>query len=404
MPEAVVITGIGLRTPMGNSLAEVREVFAAGRSVVQGFEGPQGQKRVGARLTEDFSESFSRMDRMLMDPVAQLAALAADSALADSGMALDQVDRNRIGVVMGTGQSTLHTQTEQSEQLLTKNQVKSTSILRGLGNGVSNHISLRHHLGGESQTIILACAASNSAIGAAFRLVRDGTLDAVVTGGSETTFCEGGMRAWEAMRVLAPPDPERPETTCRPFSKDRGGIVLGEGAVVYVLESERQAKARGARIYARILGYGASCDGTHITQPDPGGQARAIAAALRDAGVGASDVTYLNAHGTGTGNGDPSEVQSIHLGFGDHAKRLAISSTKSMHGHALGATGALELLAPILALKEGLIAPTANLYNPDPEFDLDFVPIHARQGVDVQVAMSSSFAFGGSNACLVLGR
>lgn len=404
MQDDVVITGIGLRTPLGNTPDAVRAVFASGQSAVRRVEGPGGRVRVAALLEPGYGDAFTRVERTLLDPIAQLSVLSADDAIRDSGMVLDQLDRNRLGVFVGIGQGTAHTATEGCASLFHKDTVKPYTILRGLPNGVTNQISIRHGLRGEAQTLAGACAASNTAIGSAYRLIRAGVLDAALAGGSEATYCESVFRAWESMRVLATPDPDRPWTTYRPFSKDRGGIVLGEGAVLYMLESERHARARGARIYARMVGYGASSDATHIAQPNEMGQVAAMKACLRDAGLAPEDIGYVNAHGTGTLLGDLVEVQAIRNTFGAHADSLPVSSTKALHGHMLGATGAIELLASIFALNDGMIAPSANLFEPDPELGLDFVPNEARLGVDIKATMSNSFAFGGSNACILLTR
>jgi 3-oxoacyl-[acyl-carrier-protein] synthase II len=399
----VVITGIGMRTPMGRTLDEVRAVYRSGQPVVRRVEGPGGRIRAMARLPEDTLDVFGRTEQMMIDPVAQLSMLASDDAIADSGMALEAVDRDRIGVFVGTGQGTMNTMSDGMALLLAKDSVKTFTVLRGLNNGTSNHVSMRHKLRGECQTLTLACSSSNAAIGNAFRLIRDGTLDAALAGGSEAPHCEAIIRAWESLRVLAKPDPDRPETSSRPFSKNRTGLVLGEGAVLYMLESAEHAKARGARIYARLVGYGTSSDGANIAHPEAEGQQLALQACLRQAGLAPTDIDYINAHGTGTPTGDPVEAQAIRAVFGTHADRLAVSSTKSIHGHLLGAAGAIELLAPILALTDGLIAPTLNLTETDPACcGLDFVPNEARVGVKVRAVISSNFAFGGSNACLAL--
>lgn len=400
----VVITGIGMRTPMGNTLDAVRRVYASGQPVVKAYTAPQGHTRVMAVLDEGWGSGFSRMDQMMLDEVTQLAVLAADDAVADSGMKLADADRDRIGVVVGTGQGTACTVFETTRQVDSKGSAKTFSILRGLNNGCSNHVSMRHGLRGECQTLMLACSSSNAALGSAMRLIQAGVLDAALAGGADVVNHEITLRAWEALRILAKPDPERPETSSRPFSKSRTGLVLGEGAVIYMLEEASQARARGARIYARLAGYGTSSDATNIAHPDPDGQALALRACLKSAGLAPEDIGYVNAHGTATPTGDPAEVKSIKAVFGAHAQSLPVSSTKSLHGHLLGAAGAIELLAPIVALNDGLLAPTANLDEPDPECDLDFVPNQARQVAPLRAAMSSNFAFGGSNAVIALTR
>ena len=404
MRREVVITGVGLRTPMGHTLADVERTFRTATPALSVVQAPGGHARVVGRLSEDFSASFSRLDRSLIDPVAQLSILAAESAVEDSGLDLSGADRDRIGVFIGTGQSTAHTVMEGATVLMARDTVKTFTLARALGNGVANQVSIRLGLRGEAQALVLACASSNVAIGNALRLIRSGELDAALAGGADATYTEHAYRGWEAMRTLAPVHATDPLSSCRPFARDRSGLVLSEGAVIFMLETEAHARARGARILARLAGYGASSDATHLLQPDAGGQALALTRGLRDADLAPSDIQYLNAHGAATALGDKVEVQAIELAFGAHASRLAVSSTKSLHGHMLGAAGAVELLAPILALQQGLIAPTAHLHEPDPELRLDFVPLTARLGPPLQAAASSNFAFGGSNACLVLTR
>jgi 3-oxoacyl-[acyl-carrier-protein] synthase II len=398
----VVITGIGMRTPMGHTLDAVRGVYESGKSVIRLVEGPGGRLRALAKMDDDFTAGFSRMDQLLLDPLALMTQHAADDAVADSGMDLETADRSRIGVYLGSGQGASQTKYDAFTSLATNDSIKTYTILRGLDNGAANQVAIRHQLRGACEAVVLACSSSNAAMGQALRAIRHGYLDAALSGGAEATFTEGVIRAWEAMRVLAKFDPEHPETCSRPFSKDRTGLVLGEGAVLYMLEAEEHALARGARIYARIAGYGSSCDATHISAPDPAGQALAMTACLRDAGLEPADIDYINAHGTATPVGDPIEVRAIRKAMGSHAEQVPVSSTKSLHGHLLGAAGAIELLAVIIAMRDGVIAPTANLHEPDPECDLDFVPNQARRGATVKAALASNFAFGGSNACLAL--
>lgn len=400
----VVITGIGLRTPMGHTLDAVRSVYLSGRPVIRGFEAPDGHLRAGARMADDFSAGFSRLEQVQLDPLAMMTQLASDDVIADSGLVLADCDRDRIGVFIGTGHGASQGMYDCFTSLALKDHCKPFSILRSMFNGAANHVSIRHGLSGVCETVVMACASSNAAMGNALRAIRRGELDVAIAGGAEATFNEGVVRAWEAMRVLAKVDPERPEACSRPFAKDRTGLVLGEGAVLYLFESEAHARARGARIYARVAGYGASSDAAHISAPDALGQAKALRACLADAGLHRSDVGYINAHGTATPAGDPVEVASIRQVFGAHAEQVTVSSTKSLHGHLIGAAGAIELLAAIVALQDGILAPTANLHEPDPACDLDFVPLVARQGVEVRAALSTSFAFGGSNACIALTR
>ena len=405
----VVITGIGLRTPMGHTLGAVREVFRSGKPVIRSFEGPNGKLRVGARMTDDFTIGYTRPEQALLDPLALMALAAADDVLRDSGLFVEPgsgadmpFDRERFGVHLGTGQGTSDTLYESFTLLALSDKIKPFSIVRGLSNGAANQMAIRYGLQGNCQTTVLACSSSNAAMGSAMRSIRHGYMDAAIVGGVEATFCEGTVRAWEAMRVLARFDPACPETACRPYARDRTGLVLGEGAVLYVFEAAEHARARGARIYARVAGFGESTDATNLVVPDAAGQARSVLACLRDAQLSVDDVGYINTHGTATPAGDPIEVQCLRKVFGSRAEQIPVSSTKSLHGHMLGAAGAVELLAAIVALNDGLIAPTANLHDPDPACDLDFVPLTARIGVKVRAALSTSFAFGGSNACIAL--
>ena len=407
----VVITGIGLRTPMGHTLDAVREVYRSGRPVVRCFEGPNGKLRVGARMEDDFTVGFTRPEQALLDPIGQMAQPTADDVMRDSGLFAEPgsgaeiaIDRDRMGVYLGTGQGTADTFYESFTTLALNDKLKPFSIVRALYNGAANHVAIRHRLRGSCQTTVLACSSSNTAMGNAMRAIRHGYIDAAVVGGVEATFSEGTVRAWEAMRVQARFDPDHPGGACRPYAKDRSGLVLGEGAVMYVFEEAEHARARGARIYARVAGFGESSDAANLVVPDADGQALAVQACLRDADLAVSDIGYINTHGTATPAGDPIEVQGLRKVLGTRAEQTPVSSTKSLHGHLMGAAGAVELLALIVALNDGLLAPTANLHEPDPACDLDFVPLVARTGVDVRAALSTSFAFGGSNACIALTR
>jgi nodulation protein E len=274
------------------------------------------------------------------------------------------------------------------------NRVHPLTIPRTMANAGASHISMEFGITGPSFTVSTACASAGHAIGQAFWMVRTGATDLAITGGSEAPFSFGILKAWEAMRVVSP-------DTCRPFSKDRHGMILGEGAAMFVLEPLDAALARGARIHAEIVGVGMSADACHITQPSADGAARAMRAALRDAGLVPEQIAYINAHGTATQANDIAETAAIRAVFGPHAGGLAVSSTKSMHGHALGAAAALECLAAVTALRDGVLPPTANFNQPDPECDLDVIPNQAREA-QVEYALSNSFAFGGLNAVLAL--
>jgi nodulation protein E len=274
------------------------------------------------------------------------------------------------------------------------NRVHPLTIPKTMANAGASHVSMEFGIVGPSFTISTACSSAAHAIGQAYWMVRSGMTDLALTGGSEAPFSFGILKAWEAMRVVSP-------ETCRPFSRDRRGMVLGEGSAMFVIEPLEAAVARGARVHAEIVGFGMSADACHITQPSAEGASRAIRAALRDAGLAPEQIGYINAHGTATPANDPTETAAIRAVFGPYADKLAVSSTKSMHGHALGAAAALECLAAVLALRDGVLPPTANFTAPDPECDLDFIPNVAREA-RVEYALSNSFAFGGLNAVLAL--
>jgi 3-oxoacyl-[acyl-carrier-protein] synthase II len=273
-----------------------------------------------------------------------------------------------------------------------------------MNNASASHISIEYGLSGPCLTLSTACASSANAIGEAFRQVRDGYVDVMLAGGAEAFLTYGGFRSWEALRVLAVEDPEDPSRSCKPFSKNRTGLVMGEGAGMVVLEEMERAVRRGAPIYAELIGYGSTSDAGHITRPSFEGQARAMAEALKDAGLLPEDIGYINAHGTATEWNDLSETQAIKKVFGDHARKVPVSSTKSMHGHTMGAAGATEFIVSLLVIKNQAVPPTINLDQPDPECDLDYVPNIGRRGVIVNAVMSNAFAFGGANAALISGK
>jgi nodulation protein E len=347
----------------------------------------------GAEVPDyDCSAHFEPKDADLLDRFAQFAVIAARAAVKDAGI-VPRGDRTAIvtGSCVG-GQST------EDAGFWSLYGEKNTRVLpltipRTMENAGASRISMEMGITGPAFTISTACSSANHAIGHAFWLVRQGTVDAAITGGSEAPFGMGMLKAWEAMRVVSP-------DTCRPFSKDRRGLVLGEGGAMLVFEDMDCARARGARIYAEVVGFGMSADAHHITQPSPAGAARAMRAALNDGGVAPEQVGYVNAHGTGTPANDPAECAAIREVFGAHAERLAVSSTKSMHGHALGAAGAIEAVATVLALARGVLPPTANYTTPDPQCDLDVIPNRSRPA-EVECALSNSFAFGGLNAVLL---
>jgi nodulation protein E len=349
-------------------------------------------------LAFDSAQHFDPARRELLDRFAQFAVVAARQAVADAGLAITPELSPRIAVALGSSVGGQSSQDAGFQELYLhgRNRVHPFTIPRVMMNAGASHIGMELGITGPAFTTSTACSSATHAIGQAFSMVRSGQAKVALAGGSEAPFSFGFLKAWEAMRVVSP-------DTCRPFSRDRSGLILGEGGAVLVLEPLERARARGAKVYAEIAGCGMSADAGHITQPSVEGPARAMRAALDDAQVAAERVGYINAHGTGTLANDPTECRAIRAVFGGHADRLAVSSTKSMHGHALGATGAIEAVATVLALHYHLLPPTANFTAADPECDLDVVPNAARPA-ESECALSNSFAFGGLNGVLLFRR
>ena len=396
----VAITGMGAICALGRNTAEFAEALRQGRPGIAPIEAadcsqlrfPNGAEVRGYSHQPYFDDR--RAD--FMDRFAQFAVIAAREAVADAAVSWTPALRENAAIVTGScvgGQSTEDIGFQEVYKL-GHNRVHPLTIPKTMANAGASHISMEFGITGPSFTIATACSSAGHAIGQAFWMVRSGATDLAIAGGSEAPFSFGILKAWEAMRVVSP-------ETCRPFSKDRRGMILGEGGAMLVLEPLEAARARGARIHAELVGFGMSADACHITQPSVEGAARAMRAALRDAGLEPEQIGYINAHGTATPANDPTEVAAIRSVFGAYAERLAISSTKSMHGHALGAAAALECLAAALALRDGVLPPTANFSEPDPQCDLDVIPNHARRA-QVEYALSNSFAFGGLNAVLAL--
>jgi nodulation protein E len=341
---------------------------------------------------------FGERELPILDRVSQFAVVAARQAVAQAGISFDGELSERTATIVGTGVGG-QTTTDDSFKRLYEDQlprVYPLTIPKLMPNAPASQVSMHCGLRGPAFGIVSACASATHAIGLAFHMVRSGAARCAVTGGAEASLSYGAIKGWEAMRVMAP-------DKCRPFSKDRKGMIIGEGAAVMVLETEADAKARGADILAEIAGFGMSADAKDITSPDVNGMARAMTAALADAKVDREAVQYVNAHGTGTTANDRTETAALKAAFGDCAGKLAISSTKSMIGHALGAAGALEMVATVMSARDGVVAPTINYLGQDPECDLDYVPNEARD-LPIDVALSNSFAFGGLNAVLVLKR
>jgi nodulation protein E len=333
----------------------------------------------------------------MLDRFSQFAMAAARAAVKDAQLTIDEELALDAAAIVGTGIGGQNTMDEQFHRLYAQNQARAHpfTVPKLMPNAAVSQVSMDLGLKGPCYSVVSACASATHAIGQAFHMVRSGQAPIAITGGTEACLTVGTIKGWEALRVLA-------NDTCRPFSKTRSGLVLGEGAAIMVLEPYERAKARGASIYAEVLGFGMTADAGDITSPDAGGAARAMHAALRDAKANPDQVDYINAHGTGTTANDRTETTAIRKVFGAHADRLAVSSSKAVLGHSLGAAGALELVATALAVKHHLVPPTANYEESDPECDLDVVPNVARE-TPVRLAMSNSFAFGGLNAVLVIG-
>ncbi len=344
------------------------------------------------------TEHFNRNELTLRDRVTQMALTATGEAVAASGIEISDELAMRTATVIGTSMGGQHTQDDNYRLIYRdgKQRVHPFTVPKLMANAPASWISMEHGLKGPAWSVSTACASSNHAIGQAFHMIRSGMADAALTGGAESGLTYGVLKAWEGLRVMS-------KDTCRPFSKTRTGMVQGEGAAILVLEELEAAKARGAVILGEVVGFGMTADANDIVQPSLDGAARAMGAALTDARVDPSEVAYINAHGTATAANDKTECAAIRQVFGDHADRLLVSSTKSMHGHCIGAAGALEMVATLSALKSGIVPPTANFEEADPDCDLDVVPNEAREA-DVACAVSNSFAFGGLNAVLVARR
>ncbi|GIT92168.1 beta-ACP synthase [Jannaschia pagri] len=396
----VVITGAGTINALGGSVADTFEAFREGRCAI----GPLDIRDVdrltigiGAQVAGyDQAAHFNRQQIALFDRYTQFAILAAREAIGQSGLTFTGDLAARAGVILGTSGGGLNTQDENYRVVYEegKNRVHPFVVPKLMNNAAAAHLSMEWNLKGPSFTVATACASSNHAIGQAFQFVRSGMADVMVTGGAEAMLCFGGVKAWEGLRVMS-------RDTCRPFCATRSGMVQGEGAGVFVLEDYEHARARGAEILAEIAGVAMTSDASDIVMPSRQGAERAMIGALRDARLNPEDIGYINAHGTGTAANDKTECAAVAHVFERHADRLAISSTKSMHGHCIGATGAVELLACVMALREGVIAPTANWQELDPECALDVVPNTAREA-KITACLSNAFAFGGMNAVLAL--
>jgi len=404
----VCVTGIGIVSPLGNTLDSFTRALQTGRSGIQvlSHQPPSRSLRVGGVVNIDFSEHLLPAKISILDRVSLLALVAANQAVQHAN---DHVSSpaalNQAGVYLGTGIGGVQAlELAYAEHFLRDGKrIKPFTVVQAMNNASAGHIAMEFKCHGPSLTYSTACSSSAMAIGEAYRAIKHGYVDCVLAGGTEAMLIPGTIDAWDALRTLAIPDADDPAAACKPFSKNRTGLVLAEGAAVIVLEALEVAVKRGATIYALISGYGSQTDATHLTKPDADGQTATMQAALREAQLDPSEIDYVNAHGTATLAGDVVETIAIKQVFGKHAlsRSLPVSSTKSMHGHVMGATGAVEFVAALCALRESFLPPTINLVELDPECDLDYVANTARMGVPLRHVMSNSFAFGGSNACLI---
>jgi nodulation protein E len=396
----VVITGAGTINALGRDVPATLEAMREGRCGIAELEFRDVERlaiRIGGQIKGYEPEShFNRQQMALYDRFTQFALLAAREAVAQSGLSFHGDLADCSGVVLGTSGGGLNTQDENYRSVYEegKNRVHPFVVPKLMNNAAASHVSMEMNLRGPTFTVATACASSNHAMGLAFQMVRSGACSVMLTGGSESMLCFGGVKAWEGLRVMS-------KDACRPFSANRNGMVQGEGAGVYVFEEYEHARARGAEILAEVVGFAMTSDASDIVMPSKQGAARAITGALRDGRIGRDEVGYINAHGTGTAANDKTECAAVADALGGQADRVMISSTKAMHGHCIGGTGAVELLACIMALRDGVIAPTIGYEEPDAECALDVVPNEAREA-EVDVVLSNAFAFGGLNAVLAL--
>lgn len=404
----VVITGMGVFASTGKDresfFANLLQARSAVRRITQ-FDPSALSVQIAAEVADYSPADYFPPKRLdLLDRFSQFGLLAASEAMKSSGIEFRDEERPRFGVVTGSGMGGASTFDSGYFNLYAKQATRlhPFTIPKIMHNAATSQICMEYGAQGPSLTTATACSSSGHAIGQAFHLIKFGIADVMLAGGSDAPITYGMIRSWESVRVLASGDGD-PSRACRPFSADREGLVIGEGAAMLLLEELEHAQQRGAKIYAEVAGYGMSSDASHITQLSVEGPARAIRMALQEAQVNPGDVDYINAHGTGTRLNDATETQVIKEVFKEHAWKLAISSTKSMHGHTMGATGAIELVATVMAIERGMIPPTANYTRPDPGCDLDYVPNQARES-PVRVAVSNSFAFGGLNAVLLIRR
>jgi nodulation protein E len=401
MTRRVAITGYGIVSCFGRGKESALDAVRNARSGVRTITSIDSSAlacRIGGEVPAGAHEGLHRG----FDRFTRFALIAAEEAMEESRFAESGIDPTRFGSIIGTGLGGCETQDASFRRLYKDDQSRlpPTAIAQSMYNAAASAVATKHQARGASYAIVSACASSAHAIGQAFQAIRAGTLDAALAGGADAPLTYSIIRAWESMRVLAV-DNEHPDAACRPFSNDRKGLVLAEGAAIFLLESFDGAMARGAEIVGEVVGFGITSDAGHVTDPSADGASRAMQMALDDGGLSTDDINYVNAHGTGTRANDTTETAAIKSVFGERAYEIPVSSTKSMHGHAMGASGAIEIAASLAALNEGIIPPTINLADPDPACDLDYVANAARAG-KVRTFLSNSFGFGGMNGVVAL--
>ncbi|MCA9156208.1 MAG: beta-ketoacyl-ACP synthase II [Planctomycetales bacterium] len=410
MKRRVVVTGLGIVTSLSCQVDDLWERVLAGQSGIHALRIIDSTnfkvKFAGDIYDWDPSDYIDRKEHKRLDRFTQFAMVAGIEAVRDSGIDFSQESTFRCGVVLGSGIGGLAEIEIQLERLLTKgpDRVSPFTIPKLMLNAAGGQLSIEFGIRGPNYTVATACASATNAIGDAFKLIQHGDADVMITGGTEAAITAMGVAGFQNMKALSERNDDPPRAS-RPFDLDRDGFVLSEGAGILIFEELEHAKARGAKIYAEVLGFGASGDAGHITQPDAEGTgaARSMSNALQDAGLNPDAVHYINAHGTSTPLGDKAETQAIKRVFGEHAPKISISSTKSQLGHSLGASGGIELVLSVKAIQKGVVPPTINLETPDPECDLDYTPNQPRERA-IDVAMSNSFGFGGHNASIVVGK
>ena len=410
MKRRVVVTGLGAVTSLSCTVEDLWQRILRGESgihAIRQFDTTKYKVHFGGEIYDWHPERYiSPKDQNRIDRFAQFAIVAGDDAIKDAGIDFTRDDPFRCGVILGSGIGGLSEIEEQHGRLVLKgpDRVSAFTIPKLIVNAASGHVSIRHGLKGINTAVATACASAANAMGDALRAIQHNYADVMITGGAESGMTPKGIAGFSNMRALSERNDD-PARASRPFDKDRDGFVLSEGAGLLVFEELEHAKKRGAKIYAEMLGYGATADAGHITQPDENGTGagKAMQLALEDGGLNPTEVGYINAHGTSTPLGDQAETVAIKRVFGEHARKLSVSSTKSHIGHLLGASGGVELIFSILALRDSMIPPTINLETPDPNCDLDYTPNKARERT-ISVAMSNSFGFGGHNGSLVVGK